>query len=173
MYPSRLRKCTRHSDLDAQHVTVNRHQLACVSIMPCLVQNPAVVVRHVRGCRLASNHPGQRPPVNTATGQHLKLFRVHESQSGESYLIDTGADISLLPPSDYDREFRTKGPPLRAANNTGITSSDERTKTLNLGTNSLCWSRGCFATYHRSRFPVPPRSPRRRPPTPPHQRRYF
>ena len=78
--------------------------------------------------------------MNKAVGQHSKLFRIHDSQSGESYLIDTGAEISLLPPSDYDRKFRNKGPPLRAANNTDIASFGERTKTLNLGTNSLSWS---------------------------------
>ena len=55
-------------------------------------------------------------------------------------MIDTGAEISLLPPSDYNRKFRNKGPPLRAANNTDIASFGERTKTLNLGTNSFSWS---------------------------------
>ena len=121
----------------------------------------------------SGKRPGQRPLVNTAAGQHSKLFRVHDSQSGESYLIDTGAEISLLPPSDYDRKFRNKGPPLRAANNTDIASFGERTKTLNLGTNSLSWSFRRFATHLRGRPPVPSRSPRRRPPTPPHQCRDF
>ena len=88
----------------------------------------------------SGKRPGQRPLVNTAAGQHSKLFPVHDSQSGESYLIDTGAEISLLPPSDYDRKFRNKGPPLRAANDTDIASFGERTKTLNLGTNSFSWS---------------------------------
>ena len=125
---------------------------------------------------IQSRSPGQRPPVNMAAGQHSKLFPVHDSQSGESYLIDTGAEISLLPPSDYDRKFRPKGPPLRAANNTDITSSGGRTKTLKPRHQLALLefqSRGCFATVLRSRFPVPPRSPRRRLPTPPQQCRYL
>ena len=71
--------------------------------------------------------------MNTAAGHPSKLFRVHDSQSGESYLVDTGAEISLLPQIDYDRKFRTRGSPLRAANNTDIASFGERTKSLKLG----------------------------------------
>ena len=59
--------------------------------------------------------------------------------SGESYLVDTSAEISLLPPSDNDRKFRTRGPPLRPANNTDMASIGERTKSLKLGTETLCW----------------------------------
>ena len=83
--------------------------------------------------------------MNTAAGHPSKLFCVHDSQSGESYLVDTGAEITLLPPTEYDRKFRTRGSPLRAANNTDIASFGERTKSLKLGTkfvpsfNTLCW----------------------------------
>ena len=77
--------------------------------------------------------------MNTAAGNPSKLFRVHDSQSGESYLVDTGAEISLLPPTDNDRKFRTIGLPLRAANNTDIAYFGERTKSLKLGTKTLCW----------------------------------
>ena len=132
---SRHRKYTHRSDLDARHATVNLHKLACVTITPRLVQQPAIAVRHVRGCRLAISHafretPCQRPLVNTAAGHPSKLFRVHDSQSGESHLVDTGAEISLLPPTDYDRKFRTRGSPLPAANGTDIASFGERTKSL-------------------------------------------
>ena len=81
----------------------------------------------------------QRPLVYTAASHPSKLFRVHDSQSGESYLVDTCAEISILPPTDYDRKFRTRGSPLRAANNTDIASFGERTNSLKLGTNTLCW----------------------------------
>ena len=77
--------------------------------------------------------------MNTAAGHPSKLFRIHDSLSGESYLVDTGAEISLLPPTDYDRKFRTRGSPLRAANNTDIASFGERTNSQKLGTNTLCW----------------------------------
>ena len=77
--------------------------------------------------------------MNTAAGHPSKLFRIHDSLSGESYLVDTGAEISLLPPTDYGRKFRTRGSPLRAANNTDIASFGERTKSLQFGTNTLCW----------------------------------
>ena len=77
--------------------------------------------------------------MNTAASHPSKLFRVHDSQSGEGYLVDTGAEICLLAPTDYDRKFRTRDSSLRAPNNTGIASFGERTKSLKLGTNTLCW----------------------------------
>ena len=77
--------------------------------------------------------------MNTAAGNPSKLVRVHDSQSGESYLVDIGAEISLLPPTGNDRKFGTRGPPLRAANNTDIASFGERTKSLKFGTKTLCW----------------------------------
>ena len=87
----------------------------------------------------SGKRPCQRPLVNTAAGHPSKSFRVHDSQSGESYLVDTGAEISLLPPTDCDRKFRTRGSPLRAANDTDIVSFGERTKSLKLGTTTICW----------------------------------
>ena len=143
-FMSRHRKYTHHSELDARHTTVNLNKQACVTITLRLVQQPAIAGRHVHGSRLAITHtfgkrPCQRPLVNTAACHPSKLVRVHGSQSGESYLVDTGAEISLRPPTDYEWKFRTRGPPLRAANNTDIAPFGERNKSLKLGTNTLCW----------------------------------
>ena len=142
---SRHRNYTHHSDLDARPATVNLHKLACVTITPRLVQQPASAVRHVRGCRLAISHAFRETPVPATACEHSRwpsfetLSRSRLPVGRESYLVDTGAEISLLPLTDYDRKFRTRGSPLRAANNTDIASFGERTKSLKLGTNTLCW----------------------------------
>ena len=88
----------------------------------------------------SSNHSHIRETPVPAACHPSKLVRVHDSQSGESYLVDTGAEISLLPTTDYEWKFRTRGPPLRAANNTDIAYFGERTKSLKLGTNTLVGS---------------------------------
>ena len=51
----------------------------------------------------------------------------------------TTSTCTWLKRRDYDRKFRTRDSPLRAANNTDIASFGERTKSLKLGTNTLCW----------------------------------
>ena len=62
-FMSRHRKYTHHSDLDTRHATVNLHKLACVTVTPRLVQQPAIALRHVRGCRLAISHAFRETPV--------------------------------------------------------------------------------------------------------------
>ena len=69
---SRHRKYTHHSDLDARHAIVNLHKLACVTITPRLVQQPAIAVRHVRGCRLAISHTFRETPVPAIACEHSR-----------------------------------------------------------------------------------------------------
>ena len=58
---------------------------------------------------------------------------------GESYLIDTGAEISLEAASDYDRRHAPRGTPLQAANGSDIATFGVRTKTVRIGTKTLIW----------------------------------
>ena len=56
----------------SRHATVNLHKLACVTITPRLVQQPAIAVRHVRGCRLATRHAFRETPVPATACEHSR-----------------------------------------------------------------------------------------------------
>ena len=71
-FMSRHQKYTYHSDLDAWHAIVNLHKLACVTITPRLVQQPAIAVRHVCGCRLAISHAFRETPVPATAFEHSR-----------------------------------------------------------------------------------------------------
>ena len=61
-----------------------------------------------------------------------RLFFVTGKSSGTRFLIDTGADVSVIPPSHTDRSHRQDFC-LQAVNNTPIPTYGTRTLTLNLG----------------------------------------
>ena len=56
-----------------------------------------------------------------------------DKQSGCRFLIDTGAEISVLPASAEDRRRTFRGPNLFAANKAVISTFGQRSLTLNLG----------------------------------------
>ena len=60
------------------------------------------------------------------------LFFVTDKSSGTHFLIDTGADVSVIPPSNTDRSHRQDFC-LQAVNNTPIPTYGTRSLTLNLG----------------------------------------
>ncbi|XP_075526687.1 uncharacterized protein LOC142558436 [Dermacentor variabilis] len=49
-----------------------------------------------------------------------RLFIVTDRISSLRFVADTGAEVSLLPPSKHDRASKSLGPTLRAANSTSI-----------------------------------------------------
>lgn len=59
-----------------------------------------------------------------------KRLRVRELTSGRKFLVDTGADISVLPAAPGQRP---QGIKIYAANDTVIDTFGESTLTLNLG----------------------------------------
>ena len=65
-----------------------------------------------------------------------QLFFVMDHQSGTRFLIDTGAEVSVIPPSRKDKQHKQAyyiGPPLKAVNNTTITTYGSRSLTFDLG----------------------------------------
>ena len=71
--------------------------------------------------------PGWSLMVANATGQFLsRLFFVLEHVSHCRFLVDTGAEISVIPPTKADRKCCQTGVTLQAANGASIA-------TLNLG----------------------------------------
>lgn len=67
------------------------------------------------------------------------LLHVHDSNTRYNFLVDTGAAISLLPPSRYDKKFIATTDSLRAANGTSIKTFGQRTVTIRLGSRNMTW----------------------------------
>ena len=61
-----------------------------------------------------------------------RLFYIHDQSSSLHFLIDTGAEVSIIPPSFSDRR-NPQGLTLHAANNTSIHTYGTRTLSLDLG----------------------------------------
>ena len=77
-----------------------------------------------------------------AAGNHSqsRLFYVTDTNSGLRFLVDTGAEVSLLPASISDRNRNQTGLPLQAANNSTISTFGTRSLTLNFSLRrSLPW----------------------------------
>ena len=88
----------------------------------------------------AALYQGGKPPGQplTATGVagpsiSSRLFYVTDSSTGLKFLIDTGAEVSVIPPSCADRQRQQDGLTLLAANNSVIATFGKRSLTLNLG----------------------------------------
>lgn len=64
-------------------------------------------------------------------------FSVHDRLSGRSFLIDTGADVSVYPASTQDRNTSVPSTPLSAANGTTIKTWGKRTITLEFKHNQV------------------------------------
>ena len=78
-----------------------------------------------------------RPAVEaaTASGTHhdsCRLF-VRDLHSGTRFLVDSGAEVSVIPPTPADRQRLHRGAPLFAANSARIATFGQRSITLNLG----------------------------------------
>ena len=69
-----------------------------------------------------------------------KLLRVRDVISGVYFLVDSGAEVSILTPSQYDRKWRRSGVTLSAANGADIASFGTRYSTLRLGSKEYSWN---------------------------------
>ncbi|XP_061568530.1 LOW QUALITY PROTEIN: uncharacterized protein K02A2.6-like [Cololabis saira] len=72
--------------------------------------------------------PGNRRSVAAIGGQEL-LF-IADSASGKRFLVDSGSQLSLLPPTATDQSTGGNGPPLSAANGSSITTFGTRSVTV-------------------------------------------
>lgn len=72
--------------------------------------------------------------ATTVSGQSLsRLFFVLERTSHQRFLVDTGAEVSVVPPSKSERQHKQQGINLLAANGATITTYGLRSITVNLG----------------------------------------
>lgn len=62
-----------------------------------------------------------------------RLFFVRDRITGTRFLVDTGAEVSVLPPSHVERRQKSPTSPLQAANGSYITTYGLRSLTLDLG----------------------------------------
>ena len=71
--------------------------------------------------------------ATSVAGKHpSRLFFVSDRTTGLRFLVDTGAEVSLIPASPSDRRRRPLGPALQAANSTSIATYGFRSLTLDL-----------------------------------------
>lgn len=62
-----------------------------------------------------------------------RLFYVTDRSTKVRYLVDTGAEVSVVPPTSEDRRYRQETPPLQAVNGSTIKAYGEKSLTLNIG----------------------------------------
>ncbi|XP_078264112.1 uncharacterized protein LOC144598103 [Rhinoraja longicauda] len=91
---------------------------------------PAV---HISGKRR-----GRLPIVPAVAGQIHRLF-AWDRRSGSRFLVDTGAELSVLPPSPLDIRSGKRGPILTAANGSIIQTYGVRTVHIVFGASHFTW----------------------------------
>lgn len=62
-----------------------------------------------------------------------RLFYVTERRTKVRFLIDTGAEVSVVPPTMEERRQRQESPPLQAVNGSSIKAYGEKSLTLDIG----------------------------------------
>ena len=62
-----------------------------------------------------------------------RLFFILEKSTHQRYLVDTGAEVSTIPPTKLDRQSGPASLSLQAANGSQISTYWTRLLTLNLG----------------------------------------
>ena len=76
----------------------------------------------------------------TTTGHKNSLLYLTDSCSGRRFLVDTGAECSVLPITSDEIRFAQRGQDLVAANGSVIKSYGQRTISLHFGTRQFQWT---------------------------------
>ena len=78
--------------------------------------------------------------MNSSGQKQGHLFHVVDKSSGLRFLVDTGAEVSVIPPSQTNHKCPQQNFTLQAVNNTSITTYSSLSLTLNLGLcKTFCW----------------------------------
>ena len=84
--------------------------------------------------------PGKRqggPTVpSTSAGPHDPQVFITDANIGRRFLVDTGAQFCVIPPTWFDRHHREGGPPLQAENGTSIPTYGARNVSLRFNENT-------------------------------------
>ena len=83
-----------------------------------------------------------RPPLVAAAVGDLStcLFYLYDRHSGVQFLVDTGAQVSVLPATNLDLRSGLTGPPLSAANGSNIRTFGSRTVSLSINSRLYKWN---------------------------------
>ena len=88
-------------------------------------------------CKPPCSKAGQTPAKLVATGTTgllpSQLFFITDNNSAYRFLVDIGAEVSVLPPTRTDRKHPQEGCNLLAVNGSSIITYGKRSLTLNLG----------------------------------------
>ena len=118
----------------AQHHPLSNHLIKFVGTTELLVTLLTSVKNSVL---LSRKQPGQPLMATIVTGQQpSSLFYATDSLTGLCFLVDTGADISIIPPSVSERKHRKDNFSLQAVNNTPIVTYGTQLRTTNIGLRS-------------------------------------
>ena len=74
------------------------------------------------------------------TNANLILYFIHDRIPNRSFLVNTGAGVSVLPPSSHKRFFNNPGPALVEANGSFIKTYGKRTVTIELPVGRFRWT---------------------------------
>ncbi len=84
-----------------------------------------------------NDQAGRRSPVvASAAGHNNGLLFLCDSVSKRQFLVDTGAEVSVLPATGLDMRTRQQGPPLLAANCSSIRTYGTRALSLHFASNT-------------------------------------
>ena len=75
----------------------------------------------------------------SAAGHNSGLLFLCDTVTKRQFLVDTGAEVSVLPATGLDRRTGQTGPPLLAANGSSIGKYGMRTLSLHFASNSYQW----------------------------------
>ena len=89
--------------------------------------------------RLVGKRAGRSPVVASAAGRNNGLLFLCDTVSKRQFLVDTGAEVSVLPATGLDTRTKQPGPQLLAANGSSIRTFGTRTLSLHFASNAYQW----------------------------------
>ena len=89
---------------------------------------------------LGGKRAGRSPLAASAAGLKDSLFYVYDKFTNRRFLVDTGAEVSVLPASALDTRAAQQGPTLTAANGTRIRTYGNRTIPVHFSCGIYKWS---------------------------------
>ena len=84
-------------------------------------------------CKHSENSTSSIATMNATDRQANHLFHIIDKTFGVRFLVDTGAEVSVIPPSRTERKHSQQAFTLQAVNNTAITIYGYKSLTLDLG----------------------------------------
>lgn len=88
---------------------------------------------------LAGKRQGRSPVVAVAASRNNGLLFVCDTISKQQFLVDTGAEISVVPATRFERRTRQPSPLLLAANGSSIQTYGTRTLPLHFTPGKYQW----------------------------------